>query len=134
MVCGGIEALRNESYTRLRMERDSLRSQTDEFVTEIEAMEAQLRALQASELESTQVRQRHVKLVSALVASIVYVVILLQARPYREPATAAVALGANVTLTFIFLTAMLLQVAIGMHAPVHLGMRFHRHAPIDMHF
>lgn len=46
-----IDALRNESYSRLRMERDFLRTQSDEFIAEIQKIETQL--AQRRELEET---------------------------------------------------------------------------------
>ena len=51
------------------------------------------------------------RLVAALLVCITYLVLLLHAKPYRSPTTAMVAVGINVTLVFLFLTAVLIQIA-----------------------
>ena len=50
------------------------------------------------------------RLLAALLTCILYLVILMHARPHREPSTAAVAQGINVTLLCLFLTALLIKV------------------------
>ena len=88
-----IESLRNESYTRLRMERDSLRTQTNEFVTEIQQLEEQVRTLQRTESEAVQVRQRHSKLVASL-ASLNRELVSIAPEPVDTEASSADGTGA----------------------------------------
>ena len=51
------------------------------------------------------------RLVAALLVCIAYLIFLLHSKPYREPTTAAVAVGVNVTLVCLFFTALLIKVA-----------------------
>ena len=51
------------------------------------------------------------RLVAALLVCIAYLILLLYSKPYREPTTAAVAVGVNVTLVCLFFTALLIKMA-----------------------
>ena len=51
------------------------------------------------------------RLVIALLICMAYLVLLMHARPHREPTTAAVAVSVNVVLVCLFFTALLIKIA-----------------------
>ena len=75
------------------MERDALRTQTNEFVTEIQQLEEQVRTLQRTESEAVQVRQRHSKLVASL-ASLNRELVSIAPEPVDTEASSADGTGA----------------------------------------